>query len=46
MPQLEKRYQRFFYDNLLAYSTFMEHLSKTLYHLRMLININPIKWSW
>ena len=32
MPQLEKRYQRFFYDNLLAYSTFMEHLSKTLYH--------------
>lgn len=32
LPQLEKRYQRFFYDNLLAYSTFMEHLSKTLYH--------------
>ena len=32
MPKLEKRYQRFFYDNLLAYSSFMEHLSKTLYH--------------
>jgi len=32
MPKLEKRYQRFFYNNLLAYSTFMEHLSKTLYH--------------
>lgn len=32
MPKLEKRCQPFFYDNLLAYSTFMEHLSKTLYH--------------
>lgn len=32
MPKLEERNRRFFYDNLLAYSTFMEHLSKTLYH--------------
>lgn len=32
MPKLEKRYQQFFYDNLLAYSSFMEHLSRTLYH--------------
>lgn len=32
MPKLEKRYQHFFYDNLVAYSSFMEHLSKTLYH--------------
>ena len=32
MPKLEKCYQQFFYDNLLAYSSFMEHLSRTLYH--------------
>lgn len=32
MPKLEKCCQQFFYDNLLAYSSFMEHLSRTLYH--------------
>ena len=32
MPQLESRYQQFFYDNLLAYTTFMAHLSHTLYY--------------
>lgn len=32
MPKLESRYQQFFYDNLLAYATFMAHLSNTLYH--------------
>lgn len=32
MPQLESRYQQFFYDNFLAYATFMTHLSHTLYH--------------
>lgn len=32
MSQLDKEDQTFFYDNLVAYSSFMEHLSKTLYH--------------
>lgn len=31
-PKLDGRHQQFFYDNLLGYSIFMEHLSKTLYH--------------
>jgi len=32
IPQLEKRNQQFFYDNFLAYASFMDHLSHTLYH--------------
>lgn len=32
MPKIAKEDQTFFYDNLVAYSGFMEHLSKTLYH--------------
>ena len=32
MPKLEKTRQTFFYDNLLCYALYMEHLSKTLYH--------------
>ena len=28
----KKYYNKLFYDNLLAYSSFMEHLSRTLYH--------------
>ncbi len=32
MQKLESRYRQFFYDNLLAYATFMTHLSNTLYH--------------
>lgn len=32
MPKLAAKDQPFFYDNLVAYATFMEHLSRTLYH--------------
>lgn len=32
MPKLPIEKQPFFYDNLIAYSSFMEHLSRTLYH--------------
>lgn len=32
MPKLESRYRQFFYDNFLAYATFMTHLSHTFYH--------------
>jgi hypothetical protein len=32
MTQLPVENQPFFYDNLVAYSSFMEHLSSTLYH--------------
>jgi hypothetical protein len=32
MPKLPAEKQPFFYDNLIAYSSFMEHLSRTLYH--------------
>jgi len=32
MPKLPVEKQTFFYDNLMAYSSFMEHLSRTLYH--------------
>lgn len=32
MPKLAAKDQPFFYDNLVAYASFMEHLSRTLYH--------------
>ena len=32
LPQLDPACQQFFYDNLLCYALYMEHLSKTLYH--------------
>ncbi len=32
MPQLDEDRRQFFYDNLLCYSMYMEHLSGTLYH--------------
>lgn len=32
MPKLSAENQPFFYDNLMAYSSFMEHLSRTLYN--------------
>lgn len=32
MPKLPSEKQPFFYDNLVAYSSFMGHLSSTLYH--------------
>lgn len=32
LPELPVEKQPFFYDNLVAYSGFMEHLSRTLYH--------------
>ena len=32
MPQLDESRRTFFYDNLLGYALYMEHLSKTLYH--------------
>lgn len=32
LPKLPVEKQPFFYDNLVAYSSFMEHLSRTLYH--------------